>query len=300
MAKLIALAATAAVGIVLAFAANAGGRELSAATFPDPAGDAHGAPDLTSLTISSGTNGAVSFAFTVTGMVKGTAVRVWLDTDRNATTGDRGSDHEVELSVSAGGMQRYEIKRYAGSRWVAVPYNTSMGMSITGDTWTVRTDDATLGGTTGFAFWGIAAALDTAGNLVAVDRLPDSGELTYDVPPVVTTTTVTTTVTSPPAPAVVPWIGLPTITPAARAGTRVSVTFPLADKKTGVPLLRGTMICDPQVNGKVLPHQESLGNGFAQLRFTIPKGAKGKELKVNLTIRVGSRSAHTVVTYTVR
>ncbi|MES1246490.1 MAG: hypothetical protein ABUS54_02310 [Actinomycetota bacterium] len=50
------------------------------------------------------------------------------------------------------------------------------------------------------------------------------------------------------------------------------MTFPVTDKATGAPLTSGTL----------------------------PKTAKGKTLKVNLTIRVGSKSVHRVATFTIR
>ena len=51
------------------------------------------------------------------------------------------------------------------------------------------------------------------------------------------------------------------------------------------------MICDPSVKGKVIKHAESFKNGIATTRFTIPASAKGKVLKVHLTIKAGGRSA---------
>ncbi len=45
------------------------------------------------------------------------------------------------------------------------------------------------------------------------------------------------------------------------------------------------MICDPSIAGRVLPHRERFANGAVRLQFRIPVAAKGKLLRVHLTIR---------------
>jgi hypothetical protein len=57
------------------------------------------------------------------------------------------------------------------------------------------------------------------------------------------------------------------------------------------------MICDPSYQGIVIKHAESFTGGTAKLVFTVPKTAKGKTLKVKVTIANGKRSATKVVTY---
>jgi hypothetical protein len=50
------------------------------------------------------------------------------------------------------------------------------------------------------------------------------------------------------------------------------------------------MICDPSVAGKVLRHAEQFKAGNARLSFAVPRGTKGKSLKVKVTIKVGTQS----------
>ena len=105
-----------------------------------------------------------------------------------------------------------------------------------------------------------------------------------------------------PAPVAVvrPVIGPATITPAAAAGRHVAVSFKITRSDNHKPLTRGTMICDPSIQGKVIQHAEQFTNGVARLAFTIPKNAKGKLLKVRLTIKLAGRSAATVATFVVK
>jgi hypothetical protein len=106
-----------------------------------------------------------------------------------------------------------------------------------------------------------------------------------------------------PAPATVvesPVINAPLTFPAQpRAGKYFTVSFPVTSSATGRMLESATMICDPQVKGKVLPHDEGFNNGKATLRFVIPATAKGKLLKVHLTMVLGNQSTTRVETFTV-
>lgn len=293
--KFLTSAAVVAATALAVFPSAAGSSAANSGTFADPAGDAGGAPDVTSLTISDSAAGVIQFAFSVTGMTTDAAVFVFMDTDRNAATGNDGDDYEVDVSIDSKGTW-YDVSRYDGAKWVSVPETPTMGMSVSGSTYTVRVGRADLGGTTGFEFWALSA-LWKANDIAAADRVPDTGTLVYELSKATAAPPVTTT---PPPSAVVPWIGKPTLSQAPHAGSRVTVTFPVTNKTTGQPLTSGTMTCDPQVDGQVLRHVESFGNGAAKLTFTIPKTSKGKTLKVNLTIRAGAKSAHTVATFKVK
>jgi hypothetical protein len=52
--------------------------------------------------------------------------------------------------------------------------------------------------------------------------------------------------------------------------------------------------------GRVIVHAESLAKGTARPAFTIPKTAKGKLLKVRVTIKAGGQSATKIATFEVR
>ena len=105
---------------------------------------------------------------------------------------------------------------------------------------------------------------------------------------------------TPPVVVVKPVIGPATITPAAAAGRHVTVSFKVTRSDNHKPLAKGTMICDPSIQAKVVPHAEQFTNGVARLAFTIPKNAKGKLLKVHLTIKLAGQSATTIATFHVK
>ena len=80
------------------------------------------------------------------------------------------------------------------------------------------------------------------------------------------------------------------------AGNKVVFTLQVKRSDTGAPLTTGKMICDPSVAGKVLKHVESFKGGVAKLTFVIPKSAKGKTVKVKVTIVNGGQSATKITT----
>ena len=128
----------------------------------------------------------------------------------------------------------------------------------------------------------------------AADPTPANNSLTLKA-----TTPTPSPPYTPPVVVVRPVIGQATVTPAAAAGRHVAVTFKVTRSDNGKPLTKGTMICDPSIQGKVIRHAEQFTNGVARLAFTIPKNAKGKLLKVKLTIKLGGQSATKIATFRV-
>jgi hypothetical protein len=120
--------------------------------------------------------------------------------------------------------------------------------------------------------------------------------VTPPAPPAPATPAVTT-------PAVVesPVINPPLTVPAKpRAGKYFTVSFPVTSSLTGQTLTAGKMICDPSVKSKVIPHFEHFKNGKATLRFVIPAAAKGKVLKVHLTMVLGGQSTTRIESFLVK
>jgi hypothetical protein len=269
-------------------AARAGGL---AGSFTDPVGDANGAPDITAVAVSdTAATGAIQFTLTASGLQGETFLLVILDTDKNAGTGQSGNDYALYADDS-----NWDVMRWDGADWKPLPDSPTLGFSRSGDTLTWRLNKSELGGTSGFAFAAVSA-LVSGGEMTAADRAPDGGTWAYElstVPP-----------PPPPAPPVVvvkPVIGAAIVTPAKpSAGQRVTVSFPVKRSDTGQALTSGKMICDPSVAGKVLPHAEHFTGGFAKLSFLVPKSAKGKLLKVKVTIKLGTQSTTRIASYRVR
>ena len=313
-AVVLAVSAVAAGVAAGALAGSSGGSVHAdgSATFTDPAGDVTPytnpkmpsiAPvDITAVTVSDVTaTGLVTFTAATTGFGTrgGNMISVYLDTDKNTSTGQPATGDDYRLGVSCcatDGSLVWRMDKWNGAALEPITPATPLVSGRNGDVFSWTVDKADLGGTAGFAFHVRSAGLDYYRKVIGPDLAPDIGTWTYDLskpaPPPPTTA---------PAPVVEPVIGAPTTTPARPvAGRRLTVTFPVTRGDSGAPLTRATMICDPSVAGKVLAHRERFTAGTATLSLTVPKGARGKLLTVKLTIKTGSGSASRTATFRVR
>jgi hypothetical protein len=301
-AGVLVVVALATAGFVTASSAGVSyaGARAGSQTFGDPVGDSAGAPDVTQVVIGDvAATGAISVAVTVTGIQpEASDVMVLMDADMSTSTGYApvGADYMLSLSRDAAGMLWWDVMRWDGGNWQEVPQSATMGFSHAGDVYTWILGKADLGGTTapGFTFFVGASNSDAGGNVTGIDLAPDHGNWSYLFSATPTAPAPATT----PAPAAKPLIGAPMTTPAkAAAGKRFTVTFPVTRSDNGAPLTTGRMTCDPSVSGKVITHAESFTGGAAKLSFTVPKAAKGKVLKVKVTITSGNLSTTRIATF---
>jgi hypothetical protein len=284
-------------------AMSAGAAATGSATYTDPGGDVQGtAPDITTVAVADDyAAGTITVTLTASGYAASSAaytvIRVYLDTDKNPATGsaDQGG---VEYGLGAGkdaSGSGWWIDRWDGSTYVDLPQSAAIGFTRSGDTMTWTFNKSDIGGSTGFNMSAWSAAWDSGDNQIGEDVAPDDGTWSYvlSAPPPPPPT---------PSPSVVvkPVIGTPIVNPArAIAGKRMTVVFPVTRSDTGAPLTTGKMICDPSVSGKVIRHAESFKGGKARLSFLIPKSAKGKLLKVKVTIKVGGQSVTKIASFRV-
>ena len=298
--------------LVLFAAAVASGFMLTSAlgdaTYTDPTGDATGnAPDITDVQVTNDNGGQITFNISVTNLTPESDLFVFLDTDKNATTGDHGSDYVLEWQASSTPANNgWWFGKWNGSDYIHPDQHPTVAASLvpTGVQFTLNKSE--IDGTTGFSF-SIGAVRYTADAVTGIDVAPDgvlnwNYDLTTPPPPPTTTTPTTPATTTPtPTPTVVkPVFGTPKTVPAKLvAGKKVVFTLAVKRSDTGAPLTTGKMICDPSVSGKVVTHAESFKGGTAKLVFTVPKTAKGKLLKVKVTIVNGKQSATKIVTYKV-
>jgi hypothetical protein len=265
--------------------ANGSSPSLGAAvTFTDPAGDSNGAPDITTVAIGDDfETGTITLAVKAPGgpQTSDSVLNVWFDVDKNPATGDQNGNEFITAVDMVG---HWGFWHWNGSDWEsALSPTVHLGKDGETQVWSFNKTD--LGGTAGFATY-VVGAVRGGGR----DRAPDAGAWTYDL------------ATEPPPPDLgTPMIGNPFTTPLNPiAGRRFTVSFWVTWSETTEAVTSGTMICNPTVAGKTLRHVESFKNGQARLSFTIPKSAKGKLLKVKLTISSGDRSATRVAKFRVR
>ncbi|HEU0246852.1 MAG TPA: hypothetical protein VFR38_07170 [Gaiellaceae bacterium] len=168
------LLGTVLVALVLAALAFAG------SSFSDPVGDNNSAPDVTALSLSESTDGILTVAVTVSNyqtLPLSSWVNVWFDLDLNRRTGDEGDEALVRF-MDDGGILFF---RWAGSELVRRPA-TGMAGSFTAGTLTLTVPKASLDNVPTFGVLGVGARGQDdgdGGELVAVDRAPNSGRARY-------------------------------------------------------------------------------------------------------------------------
>ena len=284
-------AAALASGFVLASA-------LAGSSFTDAAGDATGnAPDITAVQVSNDNGGQILFDVTVSNLTPESALFLPIDIDKNATTGDNGDEYALEWYSSATAADNgWTIERWDGTNWVHPDSHPTMrgSLTATGVEFSINASD--LGGTSGFAIY-VGTARYAADEMVGFDRAPDGvAKWTYDL-----TKPTSPPATANPAPTVVkPVFGAILTIPAKPvAGKRFTYGIKVTRSDTGAPLTKGTMVCDPSIAGRVLPHAEQFKQGVAAMTFLVPRTAKGRQLRIKVKIVSGNQSTTKVVTYKV-
>ncbi len=98
-----------------------------------------------------------------------------------------------------------------------------------------------------------------------------------------------------------PVIGKPVTVPGQPvAGKRFTVSFKVMRAGTITPFTIGKMTMDPSIAGQVVAHTGSFRGGTARLSLVVPANAAGKQLKVKLTIKAGSKSTTKVATFRIQ
>lgn len=260
----------------------AGSAGAASVTFTDPAGDqTPGKPDVTAITVSDTAQGVVTFNVSVTGSLAdaGTELWIYIDTDKALVSSDDGCPFGAEfftywrpLEGGDYGLMRCN-KTYRG--WDPV-YSARLQVTTSADHYVFTFHRTDLGDITGFSFLVLVPSADIA---------PNNGKAVYDLGPDV----------------VIPAIGRPEATPASPvAGKRFTVSFPLTRAETSLPLSSGKLTATPSIRGEVVPHTERIADSEAQVALGVPKTAKGRTLRIEIAVRVGTESARKVVGFRVR
>jgi hypothetical protein len=260
-------------------------------TFVDPSGDASGGPDVTAVTVSNDANGTVKIIVSVA-LPEASLMLVGIDNNLDGT-----SERYIGVFSMGPGLLVQAVST-TDPTMAPVPSLKLSGTDATA-TLSFAKSDLGIGQTFTFAI-GTLQSQDASGFSDVAG--PYQYTLAASAPSTTTTPTTTTAPAPAPAPAVVtPVIGAPISTPKVPvAGKRMTVTFRVTRSDNGNALTSGMMICDPSVAGKVITHAESFRGGKASLSFVVPRTARGKQLKVKLTIRAGAQSASKIVTFRVK
>ncbi len=320
------LSAAFVLAVCLGFASGASAGLAGTMSYIDPAADAEGGPDVTSVTIRGDAAGQTAFSVTTLGYPLDVQdgleryVEVWVDTDKNRATGDPDDGTEVGLQAWVDQSGRWWFAgRWNGTAYDAIPQSATTTFSRSGDvlTWTLSTADL---GSTSFRFYVIAGTWsDAEKRSVARDEAPNLGWWDYDV------SATTPPPSKPPTSSAKLLIGAPKASPKApAAGTRFTLLYDVKVQKTETvavidlatgdtreslivtwqPLARGNVVASPSIAGLAVPRTASLRNGVLRISMVVPKTAKGKVLKLSLKIAATdsgkAMSATRVVTFRIK
>jgi hypothetical protein len=282
-AKLLILTALGAVLVMLPAAALGGfSRPASnSTTFPDSAGEDANAPDVTSIVVSNDDAGNITFQINISNRPALTAdmfMLMFLDTDRNAATGDPqslGADYAIDLVSGS-----VDLFKWNGSAFEPAPSQPTLTYSYAAAGATIRVGAADLGNTQGFKFGTVVGSgfvTDAAGNpdLTNVHRdfAPDPGHgfFTYQVlTKLILSVTAYTTAPKP-----------------AHAGKPFSATLAANENDLAGPVKSGTVTCAATIAfRRISAVTHLLTNGVASCVWRIPAAAKGKVLRGTITLTV--------------
>lgn len=258
---------------------------LAAATssYSDPSGDAGSGPDVTRVVVSS-SDGLVTFrvhAALVPAAVVGeyTLFGTDLDTDLDRSTGDDvGAEQRIVVALHPDGRILQAGVRPPGDPHFTPGVRIDAGFDAGVLTYTFQR--RALGIDAGFRFRIYTLNMSHDDQLIGGEWAPDRGLWAY------------------PVIAPRPVVGQPWAVPARPvAGKRFTVAFPVTRSDTGARLARARLSCTTTVAGKVVPHRHAYTTGRAQATLVVPKTARGKVLRISVTVRASGHSATKVVRF---
>jgi hypothetical protein len=282
-ARLAAVAAT--IAATVGLAATAG-----AASFDDPIGDVGIAPPdatLTGLDIAGvdvtntkGIQPSVTFRVALAGspvFPPHSLVAVLLDTDKNTSTGEDGTDSVVIFEVGLTGAQSLAVGHFDPVAR-AIGYFSTHGTATYADgTLTVSIPRSELDNTRGFTF-AVLTVVAVSGSHAAsaADVAPDVAQSTYDLAGL------------PPLLVFQRPVGEPT---RPHAGDRFTVTSAVTREDSGELVRRGTVTCVAHVGRTQITGTGRLTGAGARCAMSMPRSTRGKTLRGSLRIRAAGSTA---------
>ena len=247
--------------------------------FADSIGEDLAGPDITGVTVSNDDAGLTTFQIAISNrpaLTQDMLLVIFLDTDRNAATGDKdanGADYVIQLVPG-----EVDLLKWGGSDYDITPAQTSLTYAYAATGATIRVGTSDLGKTKGFGFDVIALSgvtIDAQGQPdftnVHRDSAPDPGHGFYAYT-VVTKLTVTV-------------VGVTTSPKPVRAGRSIAVGLAATESDTKAAVASGKVTCKARIAATPLRARKSvLANGVAVCTWTIPKSAKGKSIRGTITL----------------
>ena len=259
-------------------------------TFPDSTGEDPAGPDISTVVVSNDDRGNVTFKLNIPNRATLTGdmfVLLPIDTDANPGSGSPdfgGADYVIELDGPLSGPAAIALFRWDGTDFTSAGVTAATLIFSYASGATIKVNASELGATRRFSFSTIVASgvvlLPTGEpdfTNIHFDAAPQQGSFTYDVK------------ITPPA-LVVRSSGSQPVRPKA-GGTYTA--FAVVARNDGQPMQAGTTTCRGTIAGKSLRPTRSgrLAGGRATCVYRIPKTAKGKTIRVTITVTSGGLKA---------
>jgi hypothetical protein len=255
----------------------------NSATFQDSTGEAPGAPDITTVTVSNTDAGMLSFRVNIPNrptLDQGTIVEVWVDSDNNTTTGSPdlgGTDYVMQLVRGEINLYRWDGSEF--TRRFGDPSAVTLTFAYQGGV-TVRISAAELGNTKKFKFFvdvitgctvdPVTQDLDCANALDDFAPGGGTGLYPYDVKLTPPTLVVKSLKPTPARPV---------------AGRPFTLRLVAARSDTGAAVQNGRVTCVGRVGSARLRAQVQRVQGrAATCTWNIPAGAKGKTFRGSVSV----------------
>jgi hypothetical protein len=227
--------------------------------FNDFIEDAGGAPDYCAANFVTNDNEAITIGAHIhnrNGFVSGDVYALFLDTDRNASTGGTaGADYVILLSDGAAQLGRWDGSKFDPS----VPQGSLRVVWIRDLGPVVQIAPADLGNPTGFNFVLASVRADEG------DVAPDNGTWTYELTP------LTLSVKSLK-------VG------AAKAGKPFVARMTVISSDFDVEVTDGTIACSAKVGAKTIVGTGAFNDESAVCTWRLPKNTRGKRLTGSIAV----------------
>jgi hypothetical protein len=307
----LALLATLSAIVAVAMASAA----LADQTYPDATGDAGAGSDISGITVRNDLAGNISIQVgTVNPIVSNHAIFVFIDADKNQSTGGQGD----EYWMYGGPLVGVGFFAWNGSDFVeASPASFRVGAAAANVT-EFRINRADIGNVTSFNLFVLSASVDESGGGFQIkgwDGSPESGYHTYDLSfpqcsngrdddgdgkvdaqDLGCSSTTDEDESDDP---VNLRLGKAKVTPARPvSGRLVTVSAPLTRVETGQPPTGATVRCTARiVGGKTIKGTGSTAGGRAVCKFRLPGKSAKKTVRGQIAATFETASARTAFSF---
>lgn len=237
-------------------------------TYDDLIEDSGSAPDFCAANLITNDNETITIGIHVhnrSGFAAGDQYGIFVDADRNASTGNEGADYLLVFDGDGASLLRWDGSSFAtapSQRPVVVQWVSGYGP-------VVQIGRADLGNVSAFDFV-LASVLGEES-----DFAPDAGFWSYGLTPLTLTARSLT-------------IG------PARAGRTFTARMSVTRSDFDAALTEGTITCTARLGGRTLRGQGSFAGGRVVCTWRLPRNARGKRLTGSVTVSLqGAQASRT-------